>query len=173
MSIRRTMFALALALLPLTGCERGPTPAADAEAPPAAAPIARGDNGFEVVVTLSETAARALAATGESVIVAADYFGYPTVAAQQRELPGTEDPWLTLHRQQVELEGAGTAEFPSVALDPAQLELVERGRPQLLINVYSGRRSSEDNLLDCGTFQDALSLAVRNGVAIECKLIAE
>ncbi|NZA27332.1 hypothetical protein H0E84_13150 [Luteimonas sp. SJ-92] len=160
--------ALAAALF---GCERTPSPADGPS--PAAAPAAGGDNGFEVQVELSDTARRALAAAGESVVVSADYFGYPTVAAQQRELPGTGEGWLTLHEQKIELEGAGTATFAPVALDPGQLQLVERGRAQLLINVYSGRRSSEDNLLDCGTFQDALAVAVRGGVHIECKLIAE
>ncbi|MDH5824554.1 hypothetical protein QFW77_16390 [Luteimonas sp. RD2P54] len=169
----RTTLMLALAAAASTGCERTPTPAGEAGAPAGAAAPARADNGFEVEVTLSEAAARALAAGGESVVVSADYFGYPTVAAQQRELPGTGDGWLSLHERKLELEGAGRVAFAPVNFDAGQLQLIERGQPQLLINVYSGRRSSEDNLLDCGTFQDALAVAVRSGVHIECKLIAE
>jgi hypothetical protein len=44
--------------------------------------------------------------------------------------------------------------------------------PQLHISVYSGRRSSEDNLLDCDLYQDDLAKAAA-GIPILCGLIGE
>lgn len=166
--------AAALVALGLSGCEPAPTPDTDPHLQPVA-PGARGGNAFQVRVTVSDAAAAALQAHGETIVVAADYFGYPTVAAQQRNLPGTEEPWLRLVRRQVELEGAGTAEFPEVVLDQDKLRLVEQGRPQLRVDVHSSaaNEDSEENLLDCGTFQNTLAAAVRSGVDIDCKLIAE
>lgn len=164
----------ATVLLILSACERAPTP--EDERPDIPAPVdARGDNAFQVRVTLSDNAAAALQAEDEHVVISADYFGYPTVGAQQRNLAGTEEPWLRLAQHDVRLDGAGTAEFPQVALDRDQLRLVEQGRAQLRVDAYSATAANgaEENLLDCGTFQGPLSVAVRNGVDIDCKLIAE
>ena len=47
-----------------------------------------------------------------------------------------------------------------------------KGRPELLINVYSSRKVFKDNLLDCDIFQDDPHKAAA-GIAITCKLIGE
>jgi len=111
------------------------------------------------------------------VVVSVEYFGYPSVSARQRQLPGSEEPWLLLASCQVTLDAAGAADFPDVALDPGRLQMVEEGRPHVRVDVFSsgagGDEAAEDNLLDCGTFQGALAAAVREGVDIDCKLIAE
>lgn len=184
MPLRSVLFTAFIALA-MTGCEPAPTPDTDPHLQPVP-PVARGDNAFQVRVTLSEAAAGALDANDESIVVAADYFGYPSVSAQQRQLPGTEEPWLLLARRQVELDAAGAAGFPEVALDAERLQMVEQGRPHLRVDVYSaaagatdpaapgtGDEATEGNLLDCGTFQGELAAAVRSGVDIDCKLIAE
>ena len=171
--------ALLASCLLLAAC--GPDVAEDApEAPSAAAAVeaAAEANGsyFTVVVTLSEAAARLLATERLGLQVEAEWFGYPTVAAQQRRVAGTEDPWLGLHRERRELEGAGRVRFRSPAFDPDRLALVEQGRPHLLVTVSAGEDAADaggDALLDCGTFQDRLAVAVRDGVAIDCRLAAE
>lgn len=172
----RTLLSAALATLALSACEPAPTPDTDPHRQPVPA-VASGGNGFQVRVTLSEAAAGALAANGESILVTAEYFGYASVAAQQRQLAGAEQPWLSLARHQVELPAAGPADFPEVQLDPDQLQLVEEGRPHLRVDVGTSGAAAGDTgeaeLLDCGTFQDTLAAAVRNGVDIDCKLIAE
>ncbi|MGO1541485.1 MAG: hypothetical protein ACTHXB_07635 [Luteimonas sp.] len=184
MPLRSVLFTAFIALA-LTGCEPAPTPDTDPHLQPVP-PVATGDNAFQVRVTLSEAAAGALDANDESIVVAADYFGYPSVSAQQRQLPGAEEPWLLLARHQVALDAAGAARFPEITLDPERLQMVEQGRPHVRVDVYSaaaggtdpaaagaGDEAAEDNLLDCGTFQGELAAAVRSGVDIDCKLIAE
>jgi len=169
---RRVAALCALALL--AACERTslPSPSADA-LPPAAGAQAQAANAFSVQVSLSPAARKQLADSKETIIVDADYFGYPTVAAQQQKVPGSENPWLTLHEAQMELDAPGTARFASVTLDETQLGLIEKRAPEVNINVYSGRKSSPDNLLDCGMFQDKLQVATRTNIEIDCKLISE
>ncbi len=43
----------------------------------------------------------------------------------------------------------------------------------MLVNVFSGRHSSPDNLLDCDFFQDKITVAARAPIPIHCKLIGE
>lgn len=187
MPLRSMLFAAFIAIA-LPGCEPAPTPDTDPHLQ-AVAPVARGDNAFQVRVTLSAAAAGALEANAESIVVSAEYFGYPSVSAQQRQLPGTEEPWLPLARHRVELGAAGSAAFPEVTLDAERLQMVEQGRPHVRVEAWSsgadaaadgtaaGNGGLDDmpggNLLDCGTFQGALADAVRSGVDIDCKLIAE
>ncbi len=172
MSGRRIAALCALALL--AACERASVPAPSVDAlPPATGTPAPTANAFSVQVTLSPLARKQLADSKETIIVDADYFGYPTVAAQQQKVPGSENPWLTLHEAQVEMDAPGTAHFASVTLDEAKLGLIEKREPEVNINVYSGRKSSPDNLLDCGMFQDKLRVAAQASVKIDCKLIAE
>ena len=170
MPLRSMLFA-SFATLTLAGCEPAPTPDTDPHLQ-AVAPVASGNNAFQVRVTLSEAAAGTLEADGETIVVSADYFGYPSVSAQQRQLPGAEEPWLALARHQVALEAAGSAAFPERLLDTERLQMVEDGRPHVRVQARSAGADG-DNLLDCGTFQGALAEAVRAGVDIDCKLIAE
>lgn len=164
---------VAASIAGIAACERVPGSSPN-EATPAAS-----SNAFNVEITLTPAARERLVSQRESLIVSAEYFGYPTARAQQQRVPGSENPWLTLHRTQVELDGGrlnGTpvAHFPAVALDAKQLAWTEApGAPQVNLNVYSGRRSSPDNLLDCTMFQDTLAIASRALIRLACGLIGE
>lgn len=182
--IARSTLIVAL-LFPAAACQResatstppSPAPADSAEA--TSQPAQAAANAFTVEIALSPAARERLVSKQESLIASAEYFGYPSERAVSERVPGSENPWLTLHRAQVELEGAqldgtATARFPAVVLDPGQLAWTDApDAPQVNINVYSGRRSAPDNLLDCGMFQDALAVAVRAPVRISCGLISE
>ena len=171
-------------LIALTACQRENTTAASSSAAPApAAPTAQTvegpTNAFQVEVTLSPAARERFASHRESLIANAEYFGYPSAQAKAQHVPGSENPWLTLHHAQIELQGAQldgtpTARFPAVALDPVLLASTDApDAPQVNINVYSARRSSPDNLLDCGMFQDTLAVATRAPIRLSCALIGE
>lgn len=174
----RFMLPAAMAALALGGCDPAPTADTDPHLQPVAE-AARGANAVQVRVTLSEAAQAALRESGEAVVVSADYFGHASVSAQQRQLPGASEPWLQLATREVELDGAGVADFAEITLDPEALQMVEEGRPHLRVDVYSraggGTEATAgvDDLLDCGTYQGTLHAAARAGIDIECKLIAE
>jgi hypothetical protein len=53
------------------------------------------------------------------------------------------------------------------------LQWVNDQGPQLLINAYSGRKSSENNLLDCGIYEGPLRPMLGQNIGISCKLIGE
>jgi hypothetical protein len=53
------------------------------------------------------------------------------------------------------------------------MKWVDSNGPQLLINVYSGRKSSPNNLLDCGIYEGPLAAIQGTSVPISCKLIGE
>lgn len=125
-------------------------------------------------VNLSSAAQQQLAQLNETVIVRSEYFGFPSARAQANKVAGSENPWLTLHRRQIELKGAGTASFPVVNFDPVQLAWTDEPQaPQVNVNVYSGRRSSGNNLLECDKFQGPVTVAARAPVPLHCRLIAE
>lgn len=167
--VARPGVAAAFLLLALAACTRTPAIATDA-ADPAGTPAG---SGFTVTLGLSEAASRVVAVEHATLTVTAEWFGYPTVAAQQRRVPGTEQPWLGLHRDSRETGGAGEVHFRSPVFAAADLALIEGGRPQLRIEVHDGDGSAGGALLDCGAFQGDLVVAERDGVEIDCRLAAE
>lgn len=106
--------------------------------------------------------------SGETIIVSARYYGEPVddVAASAVNDVGQVD----LGSAEVELVGEGLARFDGSALLRSRRTLVQ-GEPQLEISVFSGRRTSPDNLLDCDAFQGALSDAVRAPIRVDCRLL--
>lgn len=174
-------FITILATVLAAACQRSAAPPAPAAtsatpaAPPASVVSTAASDAFAVEVSLSAAAQARLTQGKESIIVSADYLGSPTAAAQAQNVPGSHDPWFSVYRKQIELPGAaGTAQFPAVTLDPAKLAWIDTpDAPQVNINVYSGRKSSPDNLLACDMFQDTLAVAARAPVKIACRLIGK
>jgi hypothetical protein len=72
-----------------------------------------------------------------------------------------------------EIAPGATAIFDSVKLNQPMMKWMDNQGPQMLINVYSGRKSSPDNLLDCGIYEGALSAVQGQSIPISCKLIGE
>lgn len=156
----------------IAGCGRDTTaPAAPmaAGAEPQASAEPGSFSGYRVDVTLSPAAQAKLLEGAETIIVGADYFGTPVPAAVDL---ADEVGQLDLGRAQRELEGAGSASFDGTGFRTDRLSQIE-GEPQVNINVYSGRKSSPDNLLSCEFFQDALDVAAKAPIALHCTLIDE
>ncbi|MCW5580817.1 MAG: hypothetical protein KIS72_05725 [Luteimonas sp.] len=135
---------------------------------PPAAPAAAGPYAFDVEVALSDAARKRLGDSGESVVVAAMYYAAAKAGAPAGVL--NDVGMVDIGNARVELEGQGRAAFDGSAVLGERLEFTE-GEPQVNVNVYSGRRSSADNLLDCGFFQDTLAVATAAPVRIACDLI--
>ena len=178
--------ALALPLL-LAACGQAPTPAnssaAGAHAAASAAPVAATPRhvasiapspqtipAFKVEVTLSDAATQEFAKSGETVIVAASFFADPKPGTDKRDID--EIGQVDLGGRQVELHGAGTANFDGSAVARNKLHLIA-GAPQVNINVWSGRHTSQDNLLGCDMFQGSIAAAARKPVQLHCALLTE
>ena len=162
---RRTLALLALICIGyqsgLSGQQQKAQPAA----------ITSQSSGFSVAVTLSDKAGKTLADGKETIIVAAYFSGNPK--------PGTPRKYLSdigqvdLGEAHVETSPGTIAKFGPVKLKQDALNQIDKSGPQLLINVYSGRKSSPNNLLVCGIYEDALDPIQGKTIPITCKLIGE
>lgn len=121
---------------------------------------------YTVTVTLSGAAAQKLSSSGELVHVAAMYFGQA-----RRGVKGDELGEIHFTKQDADIRAPGVARLGGITLAADKLRQI-KGRPELLINVYSSRKVFKDNLLDCDIFQEDPRKAAA-GIAITCKLIGE
>jgi hypothetical protein len=125
---------------------------------------------FSVTVSLSPKAAARLAHPKDTIMISADFYGDSN--GKNRKLENDVGEIDLAPSRKDEIPGAGTAQFHGPKYDKAKLAYVDANGLQVLINVFSGRHSSPDNLLDCDLFQDKIALAAK-GIAIHCKLIGE
>lgn len=126
---------------------------------------------FSVDITLSPPAAQQLSRHRETIKLAAFYYGLPKPGLPEGIDNGMGQVYLG--EGELEIPGAdGRAHFDGKGVQTSRLRYIE-GEPQVNLNVYSGRRSSEDNLLDCDFFEDAVRVAHAAPLKIHCKLIGE
>jgi hypothetical protein len=128
---------------------------------------------FEIELTLSKKAEEKLKADKESVIVSASFEGF---------LNGSEDipekyqdyiefGKLFLVSHEIELNNERLARFEKIKFPKELYDLLENKDIELLINVFSGRKSSIYNLLDCDILQDSMSNIKGKRFKIKGKLI--
>jgi hypothetical protein len=124
-----------------------------------------------VDVTFSGKAREKLVENKETVIVSAMYTGSPTPEA--RRSGKYEMGEVGLGDAQVEIVPGQTAQFGNALLDQNALEQTDKKEPQLLINVFSGRKSSKNNLLGCDLYEGSLEAVQHKSIPIACSLIEE
>lgn len=151
-----------LGLVPLLGISSGAVrlPAAATEVP-----------GLIVAVSLSPPANRALVSRRETLIVAAELTGFPQPGTPKQFIDG--EGQLDLGNVTTEILPGQNGVFKSFFLKTAPLRHTDKRGPQLLINVYSGRKSSPNNLIDCGIYEGPLRRVENKTIPIACKLIGE
>ncbi len=122
-----------------------------------------------ITVNLSPAAKAAFAANGESILLDAVYGGDPTQAGQSRT---NEMGVVELGRVKREV---GDGQPVTLAEDVINKSLLAMtiGQPQLMVNVTSGRKTTQDNLLACDFYWETLAVAGAGGVTIPCKLLSE
>ncbi len=174
MSRQSTLFLLLLTLVMTAGCKGQGQGAEQSsridDAPSPAAQVLPSPYAFDVDVVLPEATRERLQVAKESVIVSASYFADGKQGLSAGIL--NDVGYVDVGRAQIELFGEGRAAFDGSAVLRERLDFIE-GDLQLNVNVFSGRRSSGDNLLDCDYFQDTLRIAVAKPIRITCRMIAE
>lgn len=128
-------------------------------------------SGFSVAVTLSDKAMEKLKASKETVIVAGYVAGDPKKGALKKYIDSIGQVDLTVVK--AEVNPGEIARITEIKVKQNLLDQIDRNATQLLINVYSGRKSSENNLLDCGIYEGPLKAIPSDPIAISCKLIGE
>lgn len=123
---------------------------------------------FEIEVELSEKAEKELKNKKESIIVAAYFSGIPTDTTKYME-----DGEYAIGTHNIELTNTGTAKFEKIKISKNMYESLASKDIQVLINIYSGRRSSNMNLLDCDILQKPISQVRDQKFILKGKLIGE
>jgi hypothetical protein len=127
--------------------------------------------GFNVAVALSDKAKKRLVDGRETIIVAAYFSANPKPGTPKQYISDTGE--IDLGEEQAEIAPGAGASFREIKLKKDALAQADDQGPQLLVNVYSGRKSSADNLLDCSIYQGTLKAVQHTSVSISCKLIGE
>jgi hypothetical protein len=147
--------------------------------PSAKVPVVLGDSvllpAFTVEVLLSPKAEELLQKSKETVIVMAYLSGEPKgkVPPKYQELTN-EIEGLSISNYPVELKGTErSARFSAIKVPKDLYNLLKDRDMELLINVFSGRKSSENNLLSCGIWQDKFSKIAGQTIEIKGQLIEE
>jgi len=124
---------------------------------------------FYVNVTLTEKARRRLEASKETIIVLADAYGEPKKNSSiEVDAVGRVD----LVNKSIELPGAGRAQFNHLLVPASKLNQLVSQDYNVNVNVFSGRRSSQDNILSCDFFDGKIS-KIQPGITLKCGLIGE
>lgn len=122
---------------------------------------------YVVQLALSRAAANKLTQSGETVRIAAFYYG--SAVGQTAE---TESGEIALANEAIDLpSGTTAANLGGISIPEAEIGKTSEGQPMLLINVYTSRKVFQDNLFDCGIYQGPAAQAGQ--VSINCKLIGE
>ncbi len=135
-----------------------------------AQPAAAGQLGFDLTLKLSDKLKTELTARNETIIVRASYYGEPNEAAASEI---DDMGYIQLGEQEIELQPLDAPVAISDApVPPAKLALLT-GKPLVNVNVFSGRRSSEDNLISCDFIDGPVEDLRAVPTEIYCGLITE
>jgi hypothetical protein len=165
-------YSIVLALMPLLfGCSGPPTPAHSGpdvgidQQKNIAAP-------FSVNVQLSEGAREKLTDSKETIIVRGEFTGHPKGGTEARYLD-IKSGDVILGDVQQEIRPGETAVFNQLNLNSDAVSQIDSQGPHVLVFVFSGRRSSKDNLLYCDDYDGPLEPLRGRTILIRCQLIAE
>lgn len=126
---------------------------------------------FGVNVILSEQAKLKIEQAHESIRVFGYISGVPKSGVKKSEID--EMGMVLIFGLDMEKDHAGLFQFSNLELPAKKLKLVEGPDYEMLINVCSGRKSSPDNLLDCGVYQGNTRNVQSRTMDIHCRLIGE
>lgn len=126
---------------------------------------------FEIEVNSSAKTDQLLTKKKETIIVSAMFWSLPT---DPQEKAKGEDGMVAVLNTNIELKGnQRVARFEGLKFSKNLLPQMEDKDVNLLINVYSGRRSTQDNLLDAGIVEMKASEFGNKRLVLPCKLIDE
>lgn len=126
--------------------------------------------GFEIKVQLSKRAEDTLKALHELVIVKAYFAGVPKDTTSEEYM---EMGQLGIGDHEIELKEDRLAKFTHITLSRKDIESLRDRNFEVLINVFSGRRASEVNLLNVDIVQLGIDSMAGKRFILNGKLIGE
>jgi hypothetical protein len=165
-------YSILLALVPiLFGCS-GPPSTAHLGSDQGVDQQKNIDVPLSVNVQLSERAREKLIDSKETIIVAGYFTGHPKEGTDAKYLD-IKSGEVVLGNVRQEIRPGETAVFNQLNLNSDAVSQIDSQGPHILFNVFSGRRSSKDNLLDCRYYEGGLESFRGGTILIPCQLIAE
>jgi hypothetical protein len=125
---------------------------------------------FAVTVKLSETAQMKLQALHESVLVIAYFDGDPLHGKGKYNAPMRG---VVLGNDEKLVDANNVATFSDTKISQGDWDNLSGKDYYVTINVVSARKSSKDNLLDCGVPSDRMSIFAGKLTQVSCRLIGE
>jgi len=125
-----------------------------------------------VNLQLSDAARTKLIDNKETIIVTGSFTGHPKQGTEARFLD-IKSGDVVLGDVKQEIHPGETAIFDQLNLNPDALARIDSQGPHILMDVYSGRRSSKNNLLDCNVYDGSLDSVHGRTIEIFCQLIRE
>jgi hypothetical protein len=125
---------------------------------------------FDIEVSLSEKANEKLTNDKETVIVAAWFSGQPKDTTSKEYAESGE---MFIQSARVELSNSRVAKFGGIKFSKALYDSLAGKDISVLVTIFSGRRSTQDNLLDCAILAEKMSAVKEQKFVLTGKLIAE
>jgi len=128
---------------------------------------------FEIDLNLSEKAEEKLKNDNETVIIQVEFIGYPEkkILENKKYEIYDENGELTIGYKKVELKTERNVKFDNCNVAKDLFELLKDKTYDVRITTISGRKSSEDNLLDCNFLQEDIQNVKGKKFVINGKLI--
>jgi hypothetical protein len=123
---------------------------------------------FEIGISLSPKAEIKLKKDKETIIVAAYFCGVPKDTTSEEYM---QDGDIFVASDKIELTDARTAKFQGVKFSKSLYDSLRDKDIKLSVNIYSGRKSSLDNLLDGGLLSNKMSRVKGKSYSMKVKLI--
>jgi len=125
---------------------------------------------FEIELSLSQKAEEKLKTNKETIIVAAYFSAIPKDTTNKDYVKYGE---VTVTSKEKELTNERLTKFEGIKFPRSLYDSLNAESITLLINVYSGRRSLKDNILDCEILHRPVEAIKGNKFTLKGKLIGE
>ena len=125
---------------------------------------------FEIELSLSQKANEKLKKDNETIILDAAFTGFPKDSTSKQFL---EEGEFYVAFSSIELKESRVAKFEGVKFSKARYDSLADKDISVGINIYSGRKSSQNNLLDCEYLENKMSIIKDKKFVIKGKLIGE
>lgn len=125
---------------------------------------------FEIEIKLNESAEKKIVDEKESIIVQAYFLGIPKDTTLKEYI---DEGKIGIGSRRVELFESRVAKFENLKISKKDYEGLKDRNFEVLINVFTGRRSSQFNLINCDLLQDGIDNIKGKRWILKGKLITE
>lgn len=123
---------------------------------------------FEVEIQLSDKAEKKITEDDESIIISVEYFGIPKDTTIKEYIDWGK---LFIGSKRYELFGTRKIKIDDIRVADEDINILKSKNLEILINVFTGRRSSNDNLLACEILHEYIDDIKNQKHILEGKLI--